>query len=192
MCIHFELSSGVRFPKSEPARRQRFPRRLTGGDIELVRLSLRDDPARLEEFFALYNKNRQHLLPWHNEREALLFKKIAAMKAHIRKQKLSWHVVQYAGTMAGLVELCDCVEYINVSYWVDEDCTRKGIAYAALVMMEQALSVMSCTCLQAEILPDNEASINLMKKLNFEQHAAAYTVSESGSGDWKVIFRKTF
>ena len=192
MCIHVELPSGLRLPKSEPARKKRFPRRLTGGDVELVRLSLRNDPARLKELFALYTKNRQHLLPWHNEREALLFKNVTAMKAHIKKYELSWHAVYYAGAMAGLVELRDKGAYIHISYWVDENHTRKGIAYAALTMMEHALSAMRCNCLQAEIFPDNEASINLMKKLKYKEYGAAFMlISESEHDDFRLIFQKT-
>jgi RimJ/RimL family protein N-acetyltransferase len=200
MCIHTEPPSDQHdAPHSlllrgsaAPARKRRFPRRLAGGDIELVRLSLRNDSARLEEFFALYTKNRRHLLPWHNEREALLFKNIAAMKAHIRKYELSWHAVYYAGAMAGLVELCDEGAHNNIPHWVDEDHTRKGIAYAALTMMEHALSAMRCNCLQAELLPGNEPSIHLMKKLKYKEHGAAFTLtSESEHDDFRVIFQKT-
>ena len=190
MCIHVELPSGHRLPKSESSHKKRFPWRLADGDVELVKLSLRNNPVRLEEFFALYNKNRQHLLPWHNEQEVLLFKNIAAMKAHIRKQKLSWHAVYYAGTMVGLIELRDRDEYINISYWVDEDYTRKGIAHAALAMMDRALSAMRCNCLQAKILADNEPSTNLMKKLNYTLHAAEFYVRESGESDHMVVFQK--
>ena len=192
MCIHIEALSDCRHvPDNAPPRKKRFPRRIAGGDVDLVKLSLRNDPARLEEFFALYNKNRQHLLPWHSEQEVLLFKNIAAMKAHIRKQKLSWHAVYYAGTMVGLVELLDRVQYIHMSYWVDADYTRKGIAHAAITTMEQALSAMQCDCLQAKILADNEPSINLMKKLKYTLHAAEFYMRESGESDHIVVFKKT-
>ena len=193
MNIIIQTSEHPHVPNSVPSRKKRFPRRLAGGDIELVKLSLRGDPARLEEFFALYRKNLRHLLPWHNEREALLFKNIAAMKAHIRKQQLSWYAVYYAGTMVGLIELCEREEYIGLSYWVDEDHLRKGIAHAAIVMMEQALSAVQCACLQAVILLDNTPSINLMQKLHYEKYAVSVYIPDSGhgDGDWMVEFRKT-
>ena len=191
LCLAAVQKNGraIRFVPGAQLRKKRFPRRLASGDIGLVRLSLRNDPARLEEFFALYNKNQRHLRPWHNEREALLFKNIAAMKAHIRKQKVSWHAVYYTGAMVGLVELRDCVDYIGLSYWTDEASTRKGIAYAAIAMMEQALSAMQCGCLQVEISPDNEPSINLMKKLNYEEDGVRFSLS-GHEDDCKVMFRK--
>lgn len=52
------------------------------------------------------------------------------------------------------------------------------------------LSAMQCDCLQAEILSDNEPSINWLRKLGYTPHSATFYVYESGESDHLIVFRK--
>ena len=163
-----------------PYPKAHFPERLACGNIELIRLSLRNDPGRFEECLALYTKNREHLKPWHYDREELQFKNSAAMKKYIKNNKLSWHAVYHAGTMAGLIELCWKDDEIRLAYWMDAEYTRRGIMHAAIAMTEQALSGMGIDTVHAEILLTNEPSIKLLQKLNYETMWVSFHISESG------------
>ena len=185
--------------KSARLRKQRFPRRLRQGDIELIRLSLNNNPERREELFALYTKNRNHLLPWHLERAGLLFADVGEMERHIkkyaRKYGQSWHAVYYAGALAGLMELLPTrdgeSQGVCLAYWVDESHTRKGIMRTAISMVEQALQPMAIDFVETEISINNLPSIKLMEKCAYRKYGVQFHIFASEeANDPTVLYRK--
>ena len=185
--------------KSARRRKQRFPRRLAQGNIELIRLSLRNNPERREELFTLYTKNRNHLLPWHNEREGLLFANVGEMERHIqkhaRKYGLSWHAIYYTGALVGLMELLPRSDGesqgISLAYWVDERHTRKGIMCTAISMVEKALQSMAMDFVEAEIAVNNLPSIKLMEKCAYHEYAVQFHIVESEeANNITILYRK--
>ena len=112
-----------------------------------------------EALLALELKNSEELSKW-GERS-----KVINTEHHIFS-------IYYKDILVGQIILWD-IEHNNtttcsVSYWVDKDHHRKGIASKAIALVSNhAFSQLEIDSIEAHIQPENIASIELAKKLGF-------------------------
>jgi RimJ/RimL family protein N-acetyltransferase len=165
---------------------KRLPRRLKDGNIELIKISPKNDNVLLAELLGVYTKNRKHLLLWHHGWKELLFENIKDIKNHLKRNRLSCYVLRYFGKIIGSIEigrLSNDDENLKsrvLAYWIDKAHTWKGIMYNALRMMEKMLFAQKLDFIKTEVDVDNEPSIALMEKLNYKIFAFAFQISKNG------------
>jgi RimJ/RimL family protein N-acetyltransferase len=164
----------------------RLPNRLIGNTVELKKISLKNDKARLEELLVLFKKNREHLLLWHHGWKELLFDNMKKIKMYIKENKLFWYGIYAAEKIIGCLEISHLLtndknlKFRRLSYWIDKDYTRKGIMYNVLSITEKMLSEKRLDFIMVEIDIDNKPSINLVQKLNYKLWSFAWLVSKNG------------
>lgn len=65
-------------------------------------------------------------------------------------------------------------QYASIGYWLDKDCWRGGYMRAALRMITYfSHERLKLNRLNASVLPTNERSINLLKRIGFEEEGFA-------------------
>ena len=80
-------------------------------------------------------------------------------------------VIDYQGSPAG--EICiwnihESGKACMISYWVDKNLRRKKIAtYAVALVTDYCMSELDMSEVEAPVLPENEASINLLRNLSY-------------------------
>lgn len=136
-----------------------------GDEPSFVKLSdglVSVSPTKLAEselLLKLEEKNSEDLRPW-GERS--------------RGINLEHHIfsIYYKNIIVGQIILWD-IEHNNtttcsISYWVDKDHRRKGIASTAIKLVAQhAFSQLEIDSIEAHIQPENISSVELAKKLGF-------------------------
>lgn len=112
-----------------------------------------------ETILALEKKNTEELSKW-GERS-----RVIDTEHHIFS-------VYYKDTLVGQIIIWD-IEHNNttrcsISYWIDKDHHRKGIASSALKLVSNhAFAQLEIDSIEAHIQPENIASLELVKKLGF-------------------------
>jgi RimJ/RimL family protein N-acetyltransferase len=164
---------------------KRLPNRLLANDIELKKISPKNDKECLEELLTVYSKNRKHLIFWHHGRKELVFKNIEDIKKHLRGNRLACYLLYSSGEIVGCIEIGrlstdeENMKFRTLAYWTDKKHIRKGIMYNTLSMIEKTLLGQGLDFIKTEVDIGNEPSIKLMKKLNYKTVSIAIQISES-------------
>jgi len=90
---------------------KRFPEKIYAGDIVLKKISAKEESIALNELLCLYNKNRKHLLYWHNGIKQLFFRNTADMIIRFNKCRLICYAVYNLGKIIGCIEITKIEKY---------------------------------------------------------------------------------
>jgi RimJ/RimL family protein N-acetyltransferase len=164
----------------------RLPKIVNNGNIKLIKISLKNDSKILDELIGLYKNNKEHLLYWHHEWEELLFDNINDLKEHAKRNKVICYAIYFLNKITGCIEIGrllndeEKLNYRILTYWVDENYTRRGIAYNSLKLFEAIFYDQKLNYLITQVDIKNEPSINLMKKLGYKTFSISWQISENG------------
>ena len=141
---------------------------------------------KLNELLTLFIKNKEHLSYWHHEWEELMFKTVDELLIYIKRNRHSCYALYFLKKMVGFIEIGRLTnfdkntKYRSLSFWLDQDHSRKGIMYNSLLLIEKILFKQNTGILLAEVETDNIPSINLMKKLGYKINSASWRISMDG------------
>jgi RimJ/RimL family protein N-acetyltransferase len=115
--------------------RKHLPKKILDKDIELIKVSLKNDDDKLNTLLVLYKENKDHLMYWHHGWNELLFNSIAEIKNYLNKNRLTCYCLYASGKMIGCIEIGklsndeEKLRFRIINYWLDKQHTRKGIMY---------------------------------------------------------------
>ncbi|MFE4198616.1 GNAT family N-acetyltransferase [Paenarthrobacter sp. NPDC056912] len=156
-------------------------------DVNLRPLELSDAESLAEAYLC----NREHLAPWEPLRSEEFFT-IAGQRESIRTKllggELPWVLIGDTG-IVGLITLTGIVRgpflNANLGYWIDQACTGKGLASAAVeAVLAMAGNELGLHRIQAATLTHNAASQAVLKRCGFEQIGLASRYLNI-AGEWQ-------
>ncbi len=164
-----------------------------------IRLLRGSDAERLG---AAYRRNREHLAPWEPVRSAEFFA-AEGQRANIAGKlamfsagaAVPWILLQgdrAVGTMtlSGIVR--GPFRSANLGYWVDQECTGRGVGTAAVAHVAAAAgTALELHRIQAATLPQNAASQTVLRRAGFQQIGLAPEYLHI-AGSWQdhVLFQR--
>ena len=137
---------------------------------------------------ALRHRNREWLSPWNASdplepfdphttpgEKSTGFHRLRRMAQEQGRHGWGLHVaIEYDGRIVGQVAaspiLYGAFSTATLGYWVDERATGRGIApHAAALLMDHCFVELGIHRIEANVRPENQASIRVMEKLHFRQ-----------------------
>jgi RimJ/RimL family protein N-acetyltransferase len=181
--------------------RKRLPKKISDKDIELIKISLKNNDDKLNELLVLYKENKDHLMYWHREWTELLFNSIAEIKNYLNKYRLTCYCLYASGKMIGCIEIGklsydeEKLKFRIIDFWIDKQYTRRGIMYNSLKLIERSLLDQGVDFIKTDIDVNNKASISLMEKLGYKLFCISYQISMDGKtmchfGSFKKTLKK--
>lgn len=162
-------------------------------------------PSASKEVLDFYERNKEFLEPYEPDRVSLFYTD-SFQKSNLNyeyNEIMKRHMIRYwiyekqcPNKIIGSV----CLQHIVrgaflsgiIGYKMDKDYLHKGYAFEALSYIIQiSFEEYTLHRIEAYILPDNTASLNLIKKLNFILEGTAYSSVFIG-GVWKDQLRYSF
>jgi len=160
-----------------------WPVSLQDGRVGLRPLRVRDATAwsevriRNEEWLAPWEGRPEHqpAAPWADRHNGAVY---SAMLRNARKEARAGRslplAVTYDGRLAGQVTASTVVhgafDSAAVGYWVDVDVAGRGVLPTALAMfVDHCFGVVGLHRIEANIRPENAASLRVVDKLGFRQ-----------------------
>lgn len=149
----------------------------------IVRTAREEDA---EEWLALRHANKGRLIAlepkWADDAltHDYFARRLARQAADWNEDRAYCFVIEHVkkGYLIGGVNLNSVIrgaaQHAQLGYWIDKDFEGKGYMSAALrLVIPHALDVLKLKRLNAATLPENERSINLLKKVGFEEEGFA-------------------
>ncbi|MFN2540273.1 MAG: GNAT family N-acetyltransferase [Mycobacteriales bacterium] len=160
-----------------------WPVALVSGDVGVRPFRLRDAQAwsdsriRNEEWLAPWEGRQPSLPPatWSERHSPAAF---AAMLRGMRRDSRAGRSLPFAvllhGSLVGQVTVSNVVrgafQSASVGYWVDRAAAGRGVIPTALALVvDHCFGVVGLHRIEANIRPENEPSLRVMRKLGFRE-----------------------
>lgn len=154
-------------------KRIRLPNRIKTDGFTLQRLLPKRDSALFEQLVEIYNNNIEHLIYWHRNINALLFKTGNDYITYLKQGNLMCYAVIISGKVTGCIEVgyiskdYEKLKYRVLTYWIDKNFTRKHIISKTVNIFENYFNMQNLDYISADICANNIASKTFLEKNNF-------------------------
>jgi RimJ/RimL family protein N-acetyltransferase len=153
-----------------------LPKKICVGDIEIQKLSMKNDDDKLNDLLCVLKSNIEHLFFWIRPFSIyydLEFNNIDDLKKHYKK--FMCYAIFHDDKIIGCIDIGKIrmdekkLSYRQLNYWVDKDHVRKGIMYKCLKSLEEIFRDHGLDYIMAIIEEINIPSVNLIHKMKFNE-----------------------
>jgi RimJ/RimL family protein N-acetyltransferase len=177
-----------------------LPKKICVGDIEIQKLSMKNDDNKLNDLLRVLKSNIEHLFFFIRpiSFEGLEFNNIDDLKKYYKGRMFMCYIILHNEKIIGCIEIGkmrideEKLSYRQLNYWIDKNYARKGIMYKCLRSFEEIFKNHGLDYIRARIEEINIPSVNLVKKMGFnEVLPVMFLVNEEKGSMWYVFeYRK--
>jgi len=179
--------------KAKMAKPKQLPKNISAEDIDIVKISLKNDDEKLNGVLCVFKENLEHLSFWTSPSDELLFNTIDDMKNYYIKSKLTCYAVLHKNEIIGCIDVSKKetdekkLSFCKLNYWIDKNHVRKGIMFKCLKSLETVFEDHGLDYLCARVEEINIPSVNLLRKLGYIKHTSiGFIVDEEEGKEWNV------
>jgi RimJ/RimL family protein N-acetyltransferase len=141
-----------------------LPKKICVGDIEIQKLSMKNDDDKLNDLLCVLKNNIEHLFFWIRPFSlyyGIEFNTIDDLKKHYK--------------IIGCIDIGkigideEKLSYRQLNYWIEKNHARKGIMYKCLRSLEEIFKNHGLDYMTATIEEINIPSVNLINKMGFNE-----------------------
>jgi RimJ/RimL family protein N-acetyltransferase len=180
------------------AKTRRLPKKICVEDMEIQKLSMKNDDAKLNELLCVLKSNIEHLLFWIRpvSFSGLEFNNVDDLKKYYKKYIC--YAIFHKGKIIGCIDIGkiktdeEKLSYRQLSYWIDKKHARKGIMYKCLNSFEKIFHDHGLDYIMATIEENNVPSVNLVIKLGFDDVSlfTFFVNEEKGTTSYVLAIKK--